>query len=223
MRATLLKLTQDYSEIQGKKVVLPISVAQKYHEGNKFTATLELVQKYFSECDIIVCDTLQRHNLLNEHSLEYATQLSYQRGTEWIERNIHKLDHLAIPFNIIRWNDCLANSNYHSTLESLKQECEQNPALTHALLTDINKFTERNKSLSTEEEIATHSYNYLLEETAVILSYFIEKEYHFILYPNEMPNFVQQSRELSSFAQSSGLIQHLRIRFRKTGSRESIL
>lgn len=46
-------LRKDKRDLVGAKCVIHISVGQEYHEGEKFAATLELINATFRECTII--------------------------------------------------------------------------------------------------------------------------------------------------------------------------
>jgi tRNA-dependent cyclodipeptide synthase len=217
LKAKLLGTSQYQGQIDGKRVVLPISVSQLYHEGEKLIAAIELVKRKFSACDIVVADTLQRHNLLSEYPSKEAEEQAYQLGTEWIERNIHYIDNSPVPFNVIRWNECLSFPGYSIMLDKIQTEYKQNLFLQATSRQDFEILLERNKSL---KSISLDScLNYLFEEAAVITSYFVDKKYEFIIYPGSSPAFVRQCREIFVPEESSELIRNLEIYFKKLGKR----
>lgn len=219
IKAKLLGATQYDDYLFDKKAVLPVSVTQLYHEGDKLIATLDLIQKRFSSCDIIVSDTLQRHNYLENHTPEDAMQITYQLGTEWIERNIHLLDTAIIPFTIIRWNQCLAFSGFPSSLKKIELQYEHDSTLQTAMMEDVSAFLQRHSTVPSMKNFTLHCRNYLFEEAAVVISYFIDKEYDYIVYPSAIPRFIEKCRELFVSTKSPKLLHNLKIYFKKTNTR----
>lgn len=50
-------------DFTGKRCVLAVSVGQEYHEEQKLSSTVHLINKSgFSRVKVVVADTLQRHN-----------------------------------------------------------------------------------------------------------------------------------------------------------------
>ena len=58
-----LRCQDGQAVMQGSSCIVYISIGQPYHEKEKFLATMDLVNRTFSACHIVVCDTLQRHTL----------------------------------------------------------------------------------------------------------------------------------------------------------------
>lgn len=222
IKAKLLGSTQHQDFLKQKKAVLPISVSHLYHEGEKFISTLELIKNRFSECDVIVSDTLQRHNLLTHETEEKAALLSFQAGTEWIERNIKYFKDYPIPYHIIRWNECLNSPGYTLALDKIHDKYQHDISLQLALDQDIHSFIGRDKLKRSTKEGADHCRDYLFEEAAVVISYFVMKEYDYIVYPSSIPYFIYQCRELFVSMEHPKLIRDLRIYFKKIQNSELI-
>ncbi len=215
IKAKLLGTSQYDGSLKEKRVVLPVSLSEAYHEGEKLAAMLDLIKGRFFECDIIVSDTLQRYNYLDKHTPEEAYRLAYESGTQWIERNIHYFDTYPLPFRIIRWDECLNFSGFKSTLEKITCAWQNDISLQATLDQDIHTFIERKHTNFNFENHAIHCRNYILEETAVTLSYFVNNHYHFIAYPSRIPRFVESCRTRFVSNESPELIRDLRIYFRK--------
>lgn len=175
-----------------KTVVVPISVGQPYHEGDKFLAVIQRINKMpFSHCAIIVGDTLQRHNyqLVHACSLEQATHETYQEGTKWLERNDASLKLLTIPYSIARWQECLRPTptfqSYHELITRLTQTDHE---YINALESDAQLFVNRQQkkgaalSLLDQTKFKQTSISYIIEETTAF-SYFEDHAYNFIIYP----------------------------------------
>ena len=78
-----LKFSDDSDrQVHAPSCLLGVSVGQAYHEGEKFSAAIDLLNQTFSQCLILVCDSLQRHTLMLEHramSEEEAYQMPRRR------------------------------------------------------------------------------------------------------------------------------------------------
>ena len=59
---------------KSSKCILSISLGAVAYEGHKLIAILSLINKNFSECKVIIGDTLSRHNLLGEGTFKQQVQ-----------------------------------------------------------------------------------------------------------------------------------------------------
>ena len=91
------------------KCLLTISVGQEVHEGEKFFATVDLINSSFKEVIILIDDTLQRHTMKihSPLSIDQLYKISFEAGDQWLERNYKYYNHFAIPYKIIRWDHWL--------------------------------------------------------------------------------------------------------------------
>lgn len=203
-----------------KRIVLPISVGQPYHEGDKFAALLKLIEKMQClSCSIVLADELQRHNyqLLFATSSREAIRQTYKYGSAWLERNMIYLKMLSIPYNIVRWKECLSHKNFIPCREKLYALKETNAEYCKALEFDAQTFVLRQKRSTVpfknidEIKLALICQEYLIEETAVIISHFLGARYHYILYPGAAPT----SAELFINPLNSPFLKYLRVYFKK--------
>ncbi len=67
--------------------MLLISVGQIYHEGEKLSLVIDLINNKFKTCTIMLCDTLQRYNLMEDYNEKEAYQLTLRQGAEWLNIN----------------------------------------------------------------------------------------------------------------------------------------
>ncbi|MDF2940742.1 MAG: Uncharacterized protein K0R66_1384 [Gammaproteobacteria bacterium] len=206
------KYNQDFKEC---KVVLPISVGKEPHEGDKFLATLNLISRRFKHCDIVLADSLQRFNFINEaDDKEEAAKHARLQGDLWLKRNGHSINVLSIPHKLIRWDDCIQWPTFSKWLKNVKQEYAVNPAYQQAFSADIVQFLSR-KKLKINDCLYELSLAYFLEEIAVILSYFVDQAYQFIIYPGRIPKSIEFSRGLFLAKAQSELMHDLGVYFRK--------
>jgi hypothetical protein len=79
------------------KCILSISIGAEAYEGHKLIAILSLIDKHFSECKVIVGDTLNRYNF--EGNEQERRALALQKGDDWLNRNLtYFVKNLTIPF-----------------------------------------------------------------------------------------------------------------------------
>ena len=74
MFTAVLKGETHQKDLKQSACILPISVGQQYHEGDKFAATIELINVTFGECTIVIADTLGRHTALRESAEERSEE-----------------------------------------------------------------------------------------------------------------------------------------------------
>ncbi len=188
-KATLRKIAkEDKAFLKSKTCVLPISVGQEYHEGEKLRATLRTVNASFKSCTIAVCDTLQRYSIriLKNKNDEESYQIAKQEGYEWIANHKKIIEHeLQIPYKIIRWDHWLQQEIFQKNLIIIKELYNFNQEFTRAVDQTVNQFLSRQEKLRDDTELKvffTQSLEYLFEEIAVMLQWF-DWNYDYDLYP----------------------------------------
>lgn len=207
--------------IEGKKCVLPISVGQPYHEGEKLLATINLINKsQLAHCSVVVADSLQKHNFISDQS-PYETSMLL--GDNWLQRNKNILDTLSIPHQIIRWDLWLQHTEYPKYRYALEREYNSNPNYRHAFDESINQFIQR-KVASNEEidhisqkKIFNSGLQYFLEECAVAVCVWEEEGYNYVMYPQVRPRALSMTYEIFSKNAHPDRIW-LQFRFRQHGN-----
>lgn len=178
--------------------MLLISVGQPYHEQEKLSATIDLVSGKFKSCTIMVCDTLQKYNLMEHLNAEDAYKISLQKGAEWIERNHHIFSKLGIPYNIIRWDDIIKDVNYKSKLNNIENLYNTNLSYKDAFKKTIDEYvvrvTRRCETLNHEQRYE-NSLNYLKEECAGMLIW-ADYEFNFEVYPTKRAKVMTATYDL---------------------------
>ena len=186
-KKALLK-SNDQAEFFNSKCVLTISVGQENHEGDKFLATILAINKNFSECIIMVCDSLQRYTMqytiaMNLNDLHKE---SVARGDEWITRNSDAINRLKIPYQISRWDFWLNHYKFEEKILLINHLYETDNLFKKSVDETSSKFVERKQSaLIVDANTAFNlSIEYLLEECAVMLL-LAEDGYQFEIYPSQ--------------------------------------
>lgn len=155
------------------KCILTISVGQVNHEGDKFLSTVMAVDKKFSFCTVMVCDSLQRFTMkfVSSLSLEEIHRESNFLGDEWIKRNLKALRQLSIPYSISRW-DCWISHPHFKNKKFLIDELYINDKHFKEIVDNTAySFVVRKLDILTVDKMyaINLSKQYLLEECAVML------------------------------------------------------
>lgn len=174
-------------EFKNSKCVMIISVGQKYHEDGELLAAIKLINKHFSFCNILVCDTLQKHSIRIDQSDKSDTELysiSKTAGEEWINRNLELISTMNIPYVISRWDEWLENSHYKSYYQKVYHLYNTNMLYKSTVDQIAHEFILRRNLLDKpNQKFAFHCcLEYLLEESAVACLW-VELGYKFDVYP----------------------------------------
>ena len=176
------------NEFARSKCILTVSVGQPNHEGDKFVATVLAVNKQFTSCIIMVCDSLQRHTMkissqLNLNDLHKESNIL---GDEWIIRNSLAIKQFNIPYQISRWDEWMNHSNYLEKKCSINSLYANDPLFKKSIDETAQKFSERKMDISVVDRNTAFnlSKEYLLEECAVMLLQ-ADDGYRFEIYPSQ--------------------------------------
>ncbi len=213
------KCTPD--QYAGKVALLLVSVGKTYHEAEKLAATVERVNiAGFGKCIVAVADTLQRHNCIGGSASEKHLQ-SQQEGDQWIARNSSILAKLAMPQEIIRWDDLLNRSDYHRYHHMVIHEYYTNPDYRAAIDETIGTFAARSglaKGMDHFEETFFKCLFYILEECPIIMPMWADDGVDFIVYPKPMTAAMSRTREIFVEPDRSNSVNWLSIKFKKRSS-----
>ncbi len=206
--------------LKSKTCLLSISVGQEAHEAEKFKATLQMVNRYFKKCTVVVGDTLQRHTIAidSDKTADELYDLSKQLGDEWLSRNVPMMEEaLQIPYEITRWDDWMNYGKFPEKFEIIKQLYESNEmykeAVNHTIGEFLTRYKQRNPDLP-ESQIINNSRNYLLEECACMLQWF-EKEYDYEIYPSQRTQAIGLSFAFAEHEKSLRMLKLAKVRFDK--------
>lgn len=204
--------------------LLPISVGQSVHEGEKFKATIQLVEKSFQSCTILVDDSVQRHTIgiLNpDKSQDELYKMAVHEGDEWLERSQKYFNQLNIPLNVLRWDDWFNLPDFEQSHKIVKQEYDSNPIYKQAIDANINDCLERylrHHSTITPENPRAVSLclDYLLEECAVMCLW-VHGKYDFELYPSGRNKAMAATYEFLIKPSHPQYLKAVALRFKKYG------
>ncbi|WP_455409949.1 tRNA-dependent cyclodipeptide synthase [Streptomyces hiroshimensis] len=204
--------------LAGKRAVLLVSVGQRYHEGDKLRATVELVQRGgFQQVTIAVADTLQRTNYLGI-SRQDAYDRALKAGDEWLQRNEKTLARLAAISDVLRWDEALRDPVYPQFRRRVEDAYEHDLRYRQALLRTVGKFLDRLTARDPEADIAVASRNclgYLIEECPVIMPTWAHRGYDYVIYPQPMTVAMAETRRLFVEDAYPGKAEWLPLKFKK--------
>lgn len=169
---------------------LGVSVGQMYHEGEKLEASLNLINANFAQCTIVVCDTLQRHTLLDDSlSAEEKYAVAKEKGGAWLERNYQRIAKLTIPYQIKRWDNWLQQPRYYIDLALVKAALQHEPKIKHGFAKTVDIFVNRLLKRDANIDVMQareNSMNYLLEEATIAMLMWQQEAFNYIAYPGEI-------------------------------------
>lgn len=204
-------LQYDYT---GRSTILLVSVGADYHEGEKFGATVDLLNRSeFGHVTVAVADTLQRHNLEVPSARAYAE--SRRLGDQWVARNRPLLDLLTADTDILRWDDALVDPRYPRALSEVRAAYASNTHYRTAIDATIDRFVARRDSTSAQiAEVRGRCLAYLLEEVPIIQPLWAAQGYDFVVYPQQISAAMQATRDL--FVEEGAAWLPLRFKKRKS-------
>lgn len=217
---------EDRKQFFKSKCLMPISVGQMVHEGEKFIATLELINRTFNDCTILIDDTIQRYTYKIENENKSDSELYEQalrEGDMWLERNIHIINSLTIPHRILRWDDWLKHPNYQNQKNKIDNYYNDNLVYKEAVDSNINIFLERyalkNEKLKNYEQAFNYCLEYLKEECACMCLWALEG-YHFEVYPTGRNLAMTATYELLISPVCNNVLKSVSLRFKKYTKKE---
>lgn len=172
---------------QNNNCIVPISVGQPYHEAAKMEATLELINKTFDKCIILVCDTLQRYShfmLSSDKTFEEVTEFSRNAGDAWIERNQQYIAKLTIPYEIHRWDEWLNHRDFNEYYEYIKTLYNHDNHYREVIEQTSDLYIKRIKHQNIKNNAQDLSIQYIKEELAIFVLSMLSKNCTFFLYPS---------------------------------------
>ena len=132
IRASFKGVTdKDKENFKESSCLLTISVGQEYHEGERFAATVELINQHFDACTISIYDSLQRYTMaLNSNQDPHDFHfLAATEGSLWLKRNKEYLKKINNLKAVYRWDMWLKHSNFvtahpitHKNIENISKK-----------------------------------------------------------------------------------------------------
>jgi hypothetical protein len=182
---------------------LTVSIGQPIHEGERLAATVKLVNAAFSQCIIMIDDSVQWRTLAISHphkTEEILLNAAIQAGDDYLSRHAATFaQYFTIPYRIIRWKDWHGTFLWQTAIQAMTAHYANDALLREAIDTNVHSF------LARYEKSAPANYNrlfaekmcrdYLIEEAAIMKDFWVPLGRHYEVYPcgrNETMNAVHQ-------------------------------
>jgi tRNA-dependent cyclodipeptide synthase len=112
-----------YGSRPSDKARVQISIGNPKYEGAKMLTLTQWCASRFKETEIIVSDTLQRHNITNS-DVSNAWNIAREEGDKWLRRNALALE----GFTITRWDSFLHHHDYSISLDAIEEVLKDDKA-----------------------------------------------------------------------------------------------
>lgn len=215
-------VTKDCQDrFKSAKCLLTISVGQASHEGELFSATMDLVNESFGACVLLVDDSLQRHTMALEGSNEadFFYEVALKEGVLWLERNKKYYEKLTIPTTIMHWDRWLKHPNFSAQQDKVKKLIQSDPTYKAAFDESINNFLKKYcERLAKQDNFDIErarrlSLDFVVEECTA-LGLWPELGCHFEAYPNKHNRAIEDTRHRFVLAYYPDLLQAVTIGFK---------
>jgi len=215
----ILKTEHLWKPFSESHCLMTISVGQEVHEGEKFLASVQLVNAHFQRCTLCVDDTLQRYTLAlgqnkeSESCLEEALYL----GDLWLKRNEKSIQAFELPLKLIRWEDWRFHSDFEKFKAELKLHYQEEASFREIFLKTVEGFLARYlprlKIFVDPIRAQNLSLEYLFEECSA-LRLWAQTGYDYEVYPNRRNWAMSLVHELYVRAQGSEAASEVFLKFK---------
>ena len=219
----------DYKDqFKGAHSLLPISVGQlshdtqSPHEGAKFEATMELINKAkFAQCTILVDDSIQYDTysiLYPEKSEGELKKMVLAIGDEWIDKHRPFYKKLTMPYKIRRWNDVDSDPDFPKAVEKVRHQYEMDPYYKGAFDANIEVFLNRlqKRSIPFDKLYAVNKcHDYLCKENGAMAFIWTKWGAEFEIYPSGRNLSMAATYQLFIKPDHPKLLQPVSLRFQK--------
>jgi len=207
------------SKIKNSIALVHISVGQNYHEGEKFIATMDLINETFKYCYVMLCDSLQRHSLKLKYSNLSDSELyrlALEKGDEWLIRNGNILKALTIPYKIYRWDFWLSHPDYAKYKIEVDKLYYHHQKFQQAVKATIEKYLARqNIERSKHEKAFNLCKQYILEECPILIPLWAKTNANFVVYPRFRTPIMTLMHDLYINSKQSTLLNEIALKFHR--------
>lgn len=210
----------DRKTFHNSKCLMPISIGQKVHEGDKFLSTIKLINASFKSCVILIDDSVQRHTIKITDCSDEDTlyNKAIYEGNLWLERNQKIYTQLTIPYYIIRWDKFLRHPEFRNKYAIIDNLYNYNENYKKAIDNNIEIFLSR--YLKRLENDIDYQYAFsccldYLKEECTGLCLWIEEECEFEVYPSGRNESMFATYELLIKPSHPNLLKSVALRFKK--------
>jgi signal transduction histidine kinase/FixJ family two-component response regulator len=209
------------SQFANSVCLLTISVGQESHEGEFFNLTIDLINKSFKSCIILVDDSLQRYTMAlnSDKSPSYYYELAVLEGRNWLRRNKQYYNKLTIPYKILHWDQWLKHDNFKQQKNIIKESIKNDPAYKATFDKVAENFVSKSRKRTNINDIFNISrakrlsMAYIIEECAA-LCLWTSLNCQFEVYPGLRNEAMSATHKKFVLPQYPDLLHPVAIRFR---------
>ncbi|HMT02414.1 MAG TPA: PAS domain-containing sensor histidine kinase [Burkholderiales bacterium] len=202
------------------KVSFTISINNLISTSNKLRSIIHKVNKSFSKCDFMICDTLNRFNIMMDDDKiteQNAREIAFKQGSDWLKQNQNFLSEISINHDFIRWDSWLNHTKYALKLKLVEEEYNRNLSYKEAFYNTAAIYLSR-RSLGSDLHLNL-CIQYLKEECAVMLLWADEK-YNFEMYPGKRNFAMEKTHEIFIKPNFDGILLPIKIDVRYKNKKE---
>lgn len=104
---------------EGTHIILPICARSQGVRGRNFDATLNALKGRVQTLNVVMCDTLDRHNLGGDAAL------AEEKADLWLNDNFHKIVNGGFDYTLRRWGNVMQDPTFdrrHDVMKKLYSE-----------------------------------------------------------------------------------------------------
>ncbi len=109
----------DWKGYDGDKIIVPACVRSPSVRGRNFEVTVKAIAERIPHAIIMLCDTLDTHNLVGKSDDPRKTAI--ENGNTWWAQMEPVVANYFQSYEIKRWQDVQADQSYHQRLDLIKR------------------------------------------------------------------------------------------------------
>ncbi len=159
----------EWGSFEGNRIIVPVCPRSPGVNGRNFEATLKALGERVSHVHILLCDTLDRHNLDGTPSERELK--AHFNGSAWLEKHLPLVREHFESYDVRRWNEVRRDPSFKPRLALMHRLYNENPEMRRAVdnvashyLVAKQERCDRQRLPFNRELEKQNSVNYLLEE-----------------------------------------------------------
>lgn len=155
--------------------IIPVCHGSQDMHGKRFFAYVEEAAKAYKHCHLVVCDTLDVHNMTPSPDLrDEAMATAKAMGDRWLHKHLQQVQEaFSDNLTLARWDDVKTDSSFANKYTEAKRLYAENNEVKEWVDGVCNMYAtiaferQRNSgSIPNFEKLFQRSLNYMLEEIA---------------------------------------------------------
>lgn len=161
--------------------IIPVCHGSQDMHGKRFFSYVEEAAKHYTRCHLVVCDTLDVHNMAPSPALwDEALETARAMGDRWLGKHLRFVQEaFAGRLTLTRWDDVKAEQSFSVKYEEAKRLYDQSAEVKAwvdgvcGMYSSIAAQRQRDRGFTPDtHQLFQRSLNYMLEEIAGTSVYF---------------------------------------------------